>query len=73
MFTTTEINGEAVAELLRQTPLTVQIKQPSVEINGAMDALPLGVDLMGNQGLINDIARIADALERIAENFEDRG
>lgn len=73
MFTTTEINGEAIAELLRQTPLTVQIKQPSVEINGAMEALPLGVDLMGNRGLINDITRIADALERIAWHLDVRG
>ena len=64
---------DGIVEKLQEKPLKVEVRQRTFTMNGAVDDYPFSVDIMGNQGLINDIARIADALERIAENFEDRG
>lgn len=67
-----EIVG-GIVEKLQEKPLKVEVRQRTFTMNGAVDDYPFSVDIMGNTGFIRDVSRIADALERIAENLEDRG
>ena len=68
---------DGIVEKLQEKPLKVEVKvevrQRTFTMNGAVDDYPFSVDIMGNAGFIRDVSRIAEALERIAENLEDRG
>lgn len=64
---------DGIVEKLQETPLKVEVRQRTFTRNGAVDDYPFSVDIMGNAGFVRDVSRIADALERIAENLEDRG
>lgn len=64
---------DGIVEKLQEKPLKVEVRQRTFTMNGAVDDYPFSVDIMGNTGFIRDVSRIADALERIAENLEDRG
>ena len=64
---------DGIVEKLQEKPLKVEVRQRTFTMNGAVDDYPFSVDIMGTAGFIRDVSRIADALERIAENLEDRG
>lgn len=64
---------DGIVEKLQEKPLKVKVRQRTFTMNGAVDDYPFSVDIMGNAGFIRDVSRIAEALERIAENLEDRG
>ena len=64
---------DGIVEKLQEKPLKVEVRQRTFTMNGAVDDYPFSIDIMGNTGFIRDVSRIADALERIAENLEDRG
>lgn len=64
---------DGIVEKLQEKPLKVEVRQRTFTMNGAVDDYPFSVDIMGNAGFIRDVSRIAEALERIAENLEDRG